>query len=650
MTFLPPRSRGMGRARLRAAGTGLFVEQLEARNLLSASAVPAVSLPAPDAHIAVLPSLNPTDPQFSSQWDFQNSGQNGGTAGADIHATQAWAVTTGSTHTTIAVIDTGIDYDHPDLYKNVWINQAEIPLSRRVNLVDVDRDGLITFYDLNSAINQGVGKILDVNRDGRIDAADILAPMVKDGLGRDTGTGGWADGVSEDGDRPHTDDLVGWNFVANTNNPFDDNGHGTHVSGTIGAQGDSGVGVAGIDWRCQIMAVKFLDNTGNGYLSNATQAIEYAVAHGARVLNNSWGGGGYDQGVANAIQDAQNHGDIFVVAAGNNSQSLDVTPNYPASYGLANVVTVAATDRNDQLASFSNFGSNVTIAAPGASILSTTPNNTYSWYSGTSMAAPHVTGVIGLILSEHPDWNYQQVISQLVNSTDPLASLQGRVHNAGRLDAGAAVGNASATDPRLAAYVQSLYGDVLHRTAGNIDLFVWVRAMQLGLSRAQVAQSIWDSTEHRALQVEGFYQRFLHRSADAAGEAYWTGRLVAGLSEEQLVRSFVTSREYQSQHATAAAFVQGLYADLLGRGASSADVAAWLPVLATGNRDGVAAGVFRSGECINAMIVSDYAAFLKRGVDAGGLGAWAGLMLAQPGSDDGVALGLLASNEYFARS
>src|SRR5205814_904181 len=131
----------------------------------------------------------PNDPSFSQQWDMQNTGQAGGTPGADIHAPQAWSAVTGTYRTVVAVLDTGIDYDHPDLYQNVWLNQAEIPSSRRKNLIDVDGDGLITFADLNDSRNQGSFKITDVNHDGRIDAADVLAPMTRDSAGHDTGQG-----------------------------------------------------------------------------------------------------------------------------------------------------------------------------------------------------------------------------------------------------------------------------------------------------------------------------------------------------------------------------------------------------------------------------------------------------------------------------
>ena len=260
----------------------------------------------------------------------------------------------GTSNITVAVIDTGIDYNHPDLVNNLWHN---------------------------------------------------------------------------------TDGSVGWNFVANNNNPYDDNGHGTHVSGTIGAEGNNGVGVAGINWHVRIMALKFLDSAGNGTTSAAVQAIYWADNHGAKILNNSWAGGGYDSALASAISYTQQVGVIFVAAAGNDGTNNDVTPTYPANYAYNNVISVAATDANDNLASYSNYGkSTVTLAAPGSNILSTTPNDTYSYYSGTSMATPHVTGALALVWGEHPDWNYTQVMAAVLNTVDQNSNLAGKVETGGRLN------------------------------------------------------------------------------------------------------------------------------------------------------------------------------------------------------------------------
>jgi subtilisin family serine protease len=239
--------------------------------------------------------------------------------------------------------------------------------------------------------------------------------------------------------------VAGYNFITNTANAADDNGHGTIVAGEIGAVGNNGVGVAGVDWNVEIMPLKFLDANGNGYLSNAVLAINYAVASGAKIINASWGGGSYDAATASAIQNAQSHGVIFVAAAGNNGSNDDITPEYPANYAYNNVISVAATDQNNNIASFSDYGGHsVSLAAPGAYILSTAPGNTYEYYSGTSMAAPLVTGALALVWSIHPTWTYTQVINDLLNNTDKLASLNGKVET-GLLDVGKAVAAAMPT-------------------------------------------------------------------------------------------------------------------------------------------------------------------------------------------------------------
>ena len=438
----------------------LCVEVLEDRSLLNGSGL---------LQAAVIPS----DPYFGSQYALSNIGQSNGTPGADVNAPAAWAVTTGSLKTVVAVIDSGIDYDHADLFDNIWLNQAEIPKSRLKNLTDVDRDGLITFSDLNNPINWGPGKITDVNHDGRIDAGDVLAPMILDKHGHDTGRGGWAyPGNTQDGDRAHPNDFIGWNFVDNTNDPFDDNGHGTHVAGIIGAMGNNGIGIAGIDWHVQLMDLKFLDAQATGDTASAVAALNYAVAHGARISNNSWGGGDFDPALQTAIANAQAHGDVFVAAAGNGplggrGGNNDVSPEYPASYPSDNVISVAATDQNDRLASFSNYGlRTVSLAAPGVDIVSTTPHTaaapdgTYRYFSGTSMAAPQVTGVLALVESLHPDWSYARVIQQVLDTVDPLPSLAGRTVTGGRLDAAAALGAgpADTTGPHVVSAVPTTTG------------------------------------------------------------------------------------------------------------------------------------------------------------------------------------------------
>ncbi|MEX0713653.1 MAG: S8 family peptidase, partial [Pirellulales bacterium] len=341
----------------------------------------------------------PDDPLFPSLWGLHNTGQTGGTPDADIDAPEAWEVTTGSTRTVVALIDSGVGYNHLDLYKNIWVNQGEIPASRRANLTDVDGDGLITFWDLNDPVNQGPYKITDFNGDGRISGSDTLAPMNKDASGNDLGTGGWADGLHGDGNG-FADDLHGWDFANNDNNPLDDNGHGTHVAGTIAAVGDNGIGVTGVNWRVQVMLVKGLSAAGLISTANAIRSLNYAVANAAPVSNNSYGGfsASPSQAYFDAIRSARNAGHIFVASAGNTNTSNDLFPHYPSAFDLDYILTVAATDSADDRAAFSSFGAtSVDLGAPGAPILSTTVNSTYGLNFGTSMAAPHVTGVVALL-------------------------------------------------------------------------------------------------------------------------------------------------------------------------------------------------------------------------------------------------------------
>ena len=401
------------------------------------AADPLVAFAEPDYLVAA--AVIPSDASFGTQYALHNVGQSvGGVTGiidADIDAPEAWDVATGSTAIAVGVIDSGIDYRHQDLYLNIWINQEEIPAAIRAALIDTDADGLITFYDLNQPINQGAGKITDLNANGRIDGGDLL-----------NNASGWEDGVDQDpylggvSTVSRIDDLVGWDFVNGDNDPLDDNNHGTHVAGTIGAIGNNALGVAGVVWKTQLAALKFLSASGSGATSGATAAVYYAVGNGIEISNNSWGGGGFSQSLFNAISAARNAGHIFVAAAGNESANNNVTASYPANYNLTNVVSVAATNNRDGLASFSNYGStSVDLGAPGVSIRSTVPGGGYASYSGTSMATPHVAGAAALMLSAHPGWTYTQTIDALLDTADPVAALATRTITGGRLNVNDAV-------------------------------------------------------------------------------------------------------------------------------------------------------------------------------------------------------------------
>jgi subtilisin family serine protease len=353
-------------------------------------------------------------------------------------ANEAWAEgAIGSTASVVGVIDTGIDYTHPDLYLNIWLNQREIPTTLRAALADVDMDGLITFRDLNGASNASY--VLDYNRNGRIDAGDLLRDLR------------WENGVDEDGNG-YRDDLIGWDFVNNDNDPFDDNGHGTHVAGTIGGMGGNGIGVAGVNWEIQMVALKFLSASGSGFTTGAINAVNYFTDASIRAsdaedfiaTNNSWGGGGYSAALHEAIGRAAQQDILFIAAAGNSSRNNDVQANYPSNYttsamaGYDAMVAVASLTNTGALSSFSNYGAvMVDIAAPGSGIYSTLPGGRYGTYSGTSMATPHVTGAVALYAAENPDASAAQIRAALLSSAAGTASLGGMTGTGGRLDIGA---------------------------------------------------------------------------------------------------------------------------------------------------------------------------------------------------------------------
>lgn len=292
-----------------------------------------------------------------------------------IGAPQAWDISTGNANNVVAVIDTGVDYNHPDLAANIWTNPAEIA-----------------------------------------------------GNGIDDDGNGWID------------DVHGINAYNNSGNPFDDNGHGTHVSGTIGAVGNNSLGVVGVNWNVKIMGLKFLGAGGGGSIFGAIKAIDYMIDAKSRyglnlkVANNSWGGAGYSKALEDAILRAHEAGIIFVAAAGNDGISNDLAPSYPANYDLPNVISVAAVDSSQSLASFSNYGSVVDIAAPGAAILSTLPGGNYAKLSGTSMATPHVAGALALLSGYDHSLTSASLIERLYSSSSLVAGLAGKIRTGAMLN------------------------------------------------------------------------------------------------------------------------------------------------------------------------------------------------------------------------
>jgi subtilisin family serine protease len=329
------------------------------------------------------------EPDFGKLWGLYNSGQTGGKPGADVHAVEAWlAGFTGSQDVVIGVVDTGIDYNHPDLAANIWTNPDEIP----------------------------------------------------------------GNGIDDDGNG-YIDDVHGWDFVNNDNDPIDDNGHGSHVAGTIGGVGNNGIGVAGVNWRVKLMPLKFLNASGSGSTTAAIQAINYAANKKVRITSNSWGGGQSSR----ALQDAIKNSDaLFVAAAGNSGSS---TKMYPAGYSLDNIIAVAATDHNDLLASFSNFGTWVHLAAPGVNVFSTYANDGYATLSGTSMATPHVSGAAALVMAYNPVLPILDVKNRLLQTVDVLPGLSGKVSTSGRLNVQKALGAPTPTVPMVYLMKTKVTGD-----------------------------------------------------------------------------------------------------------------------------------------------------------------------------------------------
>ncbi len=312
----------------------------------------------------------PDDSSFDQLWGLHNTGQTGGTNDADIDTPEAWDITTGSSNNVVVgVIDTGIDYTHPDLAANIWTNPGEIP-----------------------------------------------------------------DNGEDDDGNGYVDDVHGYDFSDLDSDPMDVDGHGSHVAGTIGAVGDNNEGVVGVNWSPQLMAIKIFPNA---FDFNIIQAIEYTANMGVPITNNSWGGGPPSQALEDAIAYAGEAGQLFVAAAGNYSNDNDGFAFYPASYDLENILSVAATDHNDELADFSNYGATtVDLGAPGVDVYSTVPyGDGYDTYSGTSMASPHVVGAASLLLSENPDLDPVQLKNQLMVSADPIPALDGLTVSGGRLNA-----------------------------------------------------------------------------------------------------------------------------------------------------------------------------------------------------------------------
>ena len=332
-----------------------------------------------DAFLREPVDASPNDPHFAEQWALSNTGQDGGKEGADLSALNAWTKTKGSKDVVVAVLDTGVDYTHLDLASNMWVRPDNVP----------------QYFD------------------------------------EELGT---------------YNDLQGFDANINASDPMDENGHGTHCSGIVGAEGNNNEGIAGINWNVQIMPLKFLGRGGFGTTKDAIEAINYAIDRkqkgvNIRIISASWGSTQYSKPLEDAIRAAGEQGILFVAAAGNSSTDNDRKPHYPSNYDLPNVISVAALDRTDSLASFSNYGAKtVHVAAPGREIVSTWLGNAYREASGTSMATPYVSGIAALVIANEPNISVEKLRERIIKSVDKIDSLNGKVVSGGRINAAKALG------------------------------------------------------------------------------------------------------------------------------------------------------------------------------------------------------------------
>jgi subtilisin family serine protease len=347
----------------------------QASVLAWANATPDLAFAQPD--FVIRTAAVPNDPSYGQLWGLNNTTN----PAADIDAPAAWDVTTGSRSTVVAVIDTGVDYNHPDLAANMWRNPGETPGDG----IDNDSNGFI-------------------------------------------------------------DDIYGWDFFNNDANPMDDHSHGTHCAGTIGAVGNNGVGVVGVNWQVSIMAMKFMGASNTGPLSAAISSLNYVTMmrrdKGVNVVatNNSWGGGNFNQTLKDSIKAGGDAGILFIASAGNTASDNDAVTRYPSGYDEPSIIAVAATDSSNNLASFSCFGAtSVDVGAPGVDIFSTVPGGGYGLKSGTSMAAPHVAGLAALLASAYPKATASQIKSAILSSTVAIPALAGKVATGGLANAPAAL-------------------------------------------------------------------------------------------------------------------------------------------------------------------------------------------------------------------
>ncbi|MDP2713370.1 S8 family serine peptidase [Rheinheimera sp.] len=426
------------------------------------AANPAVEVAEPDYPVKAL--ATPNDPSFGELWGLHNTGQSGGTAGADIKAVDAWDISTGSHDIIIGVIDTGMDYNHPDLIDNRWVNPGSLPGS-----------------------------------------------------------------------------TYGYSTLNAEQDPMDSDSHGTHVAGTIGASGNNGTGVVGVNWNVTLLPCQFLGPTG-GSTAGAIECINYftdlKLNHGVdiKATNNSWGGGGFSETLRAAIQSGGDAGILFIAASGNDGGDADAAPMYPAAYDLDVIVSVASTDRNDNMSDFSNYGlTSVDLGAPGSAILSTIPGGGYATYSGTSMASPHVAGAAALLWSVNPEITPSEMKTILMDSGDSLPALEGKTVSGKRVNLVNAMVEADPTPsfkltltPRTqqitagdaAQYTLDIgnIADWMGDVALSVDVQPALEGVSLSATTAQPGQTLTLDVVTSAETAWGSYQFTITGTDTASGE------------------------------------------------------------------------------------------------------------------------------------
>jgi|GEM_PF-1187221 len=493
---------------------------------------------------AAITPVTPNNPGYAQQWGM-----------AAIDAPAAWAVTTGTPATIVAVLDTGIDLSNPAFLGRIWVNP--------------DTSG----------------------RDGYKYA------------------------------------FYGWNFIAGNNNVSDDNGHGTHVTGILAAAGNTGVGIAGVNWNTRIMPLKVLDSKGDGSTDAAVSAVYYAVNHGAKVINASWGGDGYSQAMLDALNYANSKGVVFVTAAGNEASNNDVTTTYPASYRTPNELVVAAVDKSGKLANYSNWGAKtVDLAAPGTDIYSTVPGG-FDTYSGTSMATPFVSGSVALLAGLNPGMSAAQLVARIKATVRPNAALNGLMASPGVVDPyyalvnyvtqGISVTTKPVNAPNLVAgassfddveagllisdgvyalfggtdsgYVAGVYRAVFGRAPSAGELSYQTAALQSGVNRFNLVRSLQSSVEGLRTRVARWYIDDLYspQSLDAlksdSGVRAWADRLASGWTSTDVLAALMSNdMRYAGLGGTDVQFVSALYYGVLARDPDAGGLSYYLAALASG--------------------------------------------------------------------